>query len=565
MATQTYDVVVVGSGAAGLLAAVRAADLGASVAILEKEAAYGGTSAMSGGGIWVPNNRDISNAGVADSVEDAFAYMRHVIPKNQISDETIHTYITTAPEMIEYLESIGIKYAPVPGYADYYPGAPGWKSGGRTMDCMSFDSRLLGQEFENLRDTQPQNKVFGLTNMRISEVAVIQAQAKNWQWLASKIMLGYFSDIGGRIKGRRDRRLTMGGALVGSLRHQSIKRNIPLRLKTRVREFLGDQNKINGVIAEDADGNKISIAANKAVVLASGGFEHNEKLRQQHLPEPTCEKWSAGAPGNTGDMIAACENVDAAFGLMHEAWWAPTVRWGERTNVLFFEKGKPNLMIVNKDGRRFMNESITYNSYGECIYGSKDTSAPQFPAFVVFDSNYRKKFPFGELLQSSVMPDWMRPSAFGPDGLLTKANSLEELARKLGVDENGLGETANRMKRFSETGVDEDFNRGGDEHDRMYGDPSVEPNPCLGPIEKPPFYGTQLYPGDIGTKGGMIIDNDARVQGKSGDPITNLYAVGNCTASIMGDKYPGAGCTLGPALTMAYRAASHLMANGDAR
>ena len=560
--TQTYDVVVVGSGAAGLLAAIRAADLGASVAIIEKEAAYGGTSAMSGGGIWVPNNRDISTAGVTDSVEDAFAYMRHVIPENQISDETIRTYITTAPAMIEYMETIGVKYVPVPGYADYYPGAPGWKPGGRTMDCMSFDSRLLGEEFRYLRDTQPQNKVFGLTNMRISEVAVIQAQAKNWRWLASKIMFGYFSDIGGRIKGWRDRRLTMGGALVGSLRYQSLKRKIPLRLRTRVREFTGDQNKVEGVIAEDGNGNKISLTVRKAVVLASGGFEHNDTLRQEYLPDPTSEQWSAGSPGNTGDMVDAGQKIDAAFALMHEAWWAPTVKWGGRTNVLFFEKGKPNLMIVNKDGRRFMNESITYNSYGECIYGAKGSPSPQYPAFVVFDSTYRRKFPFGELLQSSIMPDWMRPSAFGQDGLLTKANSLQELAGKLGIDADGLVATASRLKRFAQTGVDEDFNRGSDEHDRMYGDPTVKPNPCLGPVETPPFYGAQLYPGDIGTKGGMVIDNDARVQGKSGGPIVNLYAAGNCTASIMGDKYPGAGCTLGPALTMAYRAANHLMANG---
>ncbi len=564
METGTFDVIVVGSGAAGFLAAIRAADLGASVAMIEKEPLYGGTSAMSGGGIWVPNNPDIGAAGVSDSAEEAFEYMRYVIPENQVSDETIKTYISSAPKMIAYMEQIGVKYVAVPGYADYYPSAPGWKPGGRTMDCMSFDSRLLGEEFDQLRDTQPQNKVFGLTNMRISEVTVIQAQAQNWQWMASRIMLGYMSDLKGRLKGWRDRRLTMGGALVGSLRYQAIKRGIPLYLKTRVREFSRDGNKITGVIAEDRGGNTFTFAADKAVVLTSGGFEHNEDLRQQHLPGPTREVWSAGAPGNTGDMIAAGEQVDAAFSLMHEAWWAPTVRWGDRTNVLFFEKGKPNLMIVNQDGQRFMNESITYNSYGDCIYGAKEARSPQFPAFVIFDSTYRKKFPFGELLQSAITPDWMRPSAFGPDGLLTKANSLEELSGELGINKDGLMATAGRMKRFAETGIDEDFNRGSDEHDRMYGDPTVTPNPCLGPIETPPFYGSQLYPGDIGTKGGLVIDNDARVQGKSGGPIDNLYAAGNCTASIMGDKYPGAGCTLGPALTMAYRAANHIMANGAA-
>ncbi len=565
MEVRNFDVVVVGSGAAGFLAAIRASDLGASVAMIEKEALYGGSSAMSGGGIWIPNNQDIASAGVTDSAEEAFEYMRHVIPKNQVSDETIQTYITTAPEMIDYMGQIGVKYFPVPGYADYYPSAPGWKPGGRTMDCISFNGWLLRDEFDQLRDSEPQNKVFGLTNMRISEVTVIQAQAKNWQRLASKIMLGYLSDIRGRLKGRRDRRLTMGGALVGGLRYQAIKRNIPLHLNTAVRELTQDGNKITGVVAEVRGGKKITFAATHAVVLTSGGFEHNEELRQKHLPSPTRETWSAGSPGNTGDMIAAGEQVDAAIGLMHEAWWAPTVKWGERTNVLFFEKGKPNLMIVNKDGQRFMNESITYNSYGDCVYGSKEARNPQFPAYVIFDSTYRKKFPFGELLQSSITPDWMRPSAFGPRGLLSKANSLEELADTLGINKSGLRSTADRLKRFSQSGVDEDFCRGSDEHDRMYGDPTISPNPCLGPIETPPFYGTQVYPGDIGTKGGLVIDDNARVQKKSGGAIENLYAAGNCTASIMGDKYPGAGCTLGPALTMAYRAANDIMAQREAR
>ncbi len=562
METESLDVVVVGSGAAGFLAAIRAADLGATVAIIEKEDVYGGTSALSGGGIWIPNNPDISTAGVSDSFDDAFAYMRYVIPENQVSDETIKTYIESAPEMIAYMEKIGIKYVPVPGYADYYPSAPGWKPGGRTMDCMSFDSRLLGEDFKQLRETLRQNKAFGLTNMRISEVAVIQAQAKNWQLLASKIMLKYMMDIGGRLSGSPDRRLTLGSALVGGLRYQARKRKIPLYLSTRVRELVGDQRKIRGVIAENDFGQVIEFAANKAVILTSGGFEHNEELREKYLPAPTRPSWSAGAAGNTGDMIIAGEKINAAFGLMHEAWWAPTVKWGERTNVLFFEKGKPNLMIVNKDGQRFMNESITYNTYGESIYGGREGRTPQLPAFVIFDSNYRKKFPFGELLQSSITPDWMRPSAFKPGGLLKKANSLKELAEELGIDPVGLEASAKRLKAFSQSGVDEDFNRGGDDHDRMYGDPSVKPNPCLGPIEKPPFYGTRLYPGDIGTKGGFVIDNDARVQGKSGEPIDSLYAAGNCTASIMGDKYPGAGCTLGPALTMAYRAANHMMSSG---
>jgi 3-oxosteroid 1-dehydrogenase len=249
---------------------------------------------------------------------------------------------------------------------------------------------------------------------------------------------------------------------------------------------------------------------------------------------------------------------------MNEAWWAPSVRWGDRTVILFFEKSKPGLMIVDRTGRRFMNESITYNSYGKCMYGEDYDLRDRVPAYVIFDSRYRSRYMFGGLLQSSMSPDWMNPGAFGPKGMLTKASTLGELAVKLGIDADGLQASAVEMARFAQSGIDERFGRGADAHDRMYGDERVTPNPCLGPIDAPPFYGAPLYPGDIGTKGGLAINNDGQVLDEAGKPIAGLYAAGNSSASIMGDKYPGAGCTLGPALTIAYRAAGRIMgANED--
>ena len=554
-----YDVIVVGSGAAALLSAARVVDLGGRVLVLEKESQFGGNSAMSGGGIWVPNNAQIHSAGIADSEEDAFAYLRGVIPADQIGDDMIWTYIRTSRRMIEYLGEIGVPYRPVAKYPDYYPDMPGWKAGGRTMDCEPLDGRELGDALGVLRQMPPASKAFGRINLSITEAAKLQAVSAGWQKVAAGSLVRYMLDIGGRIRGGRDRRLCMGEALVGRLFLAIQKRGIELRLNAPVSGLLYEGGRVCGVVAEEAGGKRTQYRARRGVIVAAGGFERSRAMRLQHLPNPTSPDWSAGSAGNTGDLITAGRKIGAATGLMNEAWWAPSVRWGDRTVILFFEKSKPGLMIVDRNGRRFMNESITYNSYGKCMYGEDYSLKDRVPAYVIFDGRYRSRYMFGGLLQSGLSPDWMNPGAFGDKGMLTKGASLRELASKLGIDAAGLEAAAAEMARFAETGVDEDFGRGADEHDRMYGDEKISPNPCLGPLDKAPFYGARLYPGDIGTKGGLVIDRDGRVLDEAGLEISGLFAAGNSSASIMGDKYPGAGCTLGPALTIAYRAAAKAM------
>ncbi|MFT5329331.1 MAG: 3-oxosteroid 1-dehydrogenase [Parasphingorhabdus sp.] len=553
-----YDAVIVGSGAAALAAACRLSDLGAHVILLEKTGHIGGNSAMSGGGIWVPNNALIGSVGIEDNDEDAFAYLRHVIPEEQVPDDMIRTYIHSAPEMIEYLRGIGVAYTPVAHYPDYYPSAPGWRPGGRTMDCAPLDGRTLGEDLYRLREMPPASKAFGRINLSITEASKVQAVAQGWQMIAAKALLQYALDIVGRLRGKRDRRLCMGEALVGRLLLAAQERGIEIRTNAPVQALVSEKGRICGV-AVDSAGTVRKIAANRGVLVASGGFEADQELRSESLAKPTLAQWSAGSPGNSGDMIRAGRSIGAQTDLMQEAWWAPVVLWGDRPVVLFFEKSKPGMMIVDRHGRRFMNEAITYNSYGKSIYGEDYSREDRVPAFIIFDRTYRQKYMFGGLLQSSMSPDWLTPSAFGEDGLLQKAPSLQELACKLGIDPAGMAESAGKMAKYAQTGIDTEFGRGSDAHDRMYGDERVFPNPCLGPLAKAPFYGARLYPGDIGTKGGLKIDIDGRVLDTSGTPIAGLFAAGNCTASIMGEKYPGAGCTLGPALTMAFRGANALM------
>lgn len=557
---EQFDVVVVGSGAAALVAACRASDLGASVVVLEKTDLIGGNSAMSGGGIWVPNNALYSQIGLTDSEEDAYSYLRAVIPQSQISDETIRTYIRSASQMIEYLREIGVPYSPVAHYPDYYPSAPGWRPGGRTMDCAPLDGRELGDDLYRLREMPYASKAFGRINLSITEASKIQAVAKGWQKIAGRALIRYIADIAGRLKGGRDRRLCMGEALIGRLMLALRKRDIALRLETPVIELTKEGGGVTGVIVSDPSGGRYAIGARRGVIIASGGFERSGEMRRAHLASPTDPDWSAGSAGNTGDLIRAGAKIGAKTGLMNEAWWAPVVLWDGRPVVLFFEKSKPGMVVVDRNGRRFMNEAITYNSYGKCVYGEDYSIQDRVPAFIIFDRAYRKKYMFGGLLQASMSPDWMNPGAFGANGLLHKAPTLRALAGKLGVDPEGLEATAREMGEFARAGVDPQFGRGSDEHDRQYGDARVKPNPCLGPIEKGPFYGAPLYTGDIGTKGGLVIDNDGQVLNETGQPIPGLFAAGNCTSSIMGDKYPGAGCTLGPALTMAWRGSNKLMA-----
>jgi 3-oxosteroid 1-dehydrogenase len=561
MSKEEFDVVVVGSGAGAFMAALRAATLGAKkIVMLEKGDEFGGTSAKSGGGIWIPNSKNIAQAGVQDSEEDAFSYMRAVIPTEQVSDDTIRTYIQNAPKMVDFLESTTeLTYTPVTGYADYYPEVKGWKEGGRTMDPSPVDGRKLGDKVYSLVEAPMASKAMGRFSMSILEGMQILAKTPGWEKIFMGIIWKYITDIPGRFKDKRDRRLAQGNALIGAMYLAAKDKGIELRMETAVDELIQENGRVVGVKATSKNG-QTEYRATKGVVVAAGGFEQNPDMRKEYLPQPTCSSWSSGVKTNTGDLIRAGQAIGAETGLMNEAWWAPVVKTPHGPTVLFSEKSKPGLIIVDKAGKRFMNEAITYNSYGECFYNASAAGSDCVPATMIFDATYREKYIFGGMPQSSMSPDFMNKAMVGENGTLTKVASISELAQKFGIDENGLKDTFAKMATYAKSGVDEEFGKGSDAHDCMYGDVEVTPNPCLGDMSKGPYYVAKIYPGDIGTKGGLVINNDAQVLNKDGQPIEGLFAAGNCTASIMGNKYPGAGCTLGPAMTMAYLAANKLMA-----
>lgn len=558
---QVFDVVIVGSGAGALLTAVRAADAGLRCVVVEKADVLGGTSATSGGGIWIPDNHDMPRVGLNDSIDAAFGYVKSCA-KGLASDDRILAYVETARRMAKYLGEIGVPYRSMPKYSDYYPAMAGALPGGRTMDPVDFNAAKIGADaLEQLRPTNPGQLIFGRMHINAFEARSMLARERKSKFVLMGIMARYFLDYPWRRKTKRDRRLTGGQALLGGLFAAIRKRDIPLWLNTPMRSLVQDADgRVSGIVVQ-RDGQDLTLTATKGVVLAAGGFERNQPMRERYLPKPTEQAWTATPPdGNTGDAIQAGAAAGAALHLMAHTWGAPTIQVPkeDRARTIFVERSLPGCMVVNAQGRRFLNESCPYPEFQQAMYADHEKTGGAVPAWIVFDADFRSRYPMGPLLPSAALPDSkLRKSWLNT--VYWKDDTLEGLARRIGVDGQGLVASAARMTEFARTGKDLDFDRGGNVFDRYYGDDHVKPNPNLAPIAKAPFYAMKLYPGDIGTKGGLLTDRDARVLDANGEPIAGLYCIGNSSASVMGPAYPGAGSTLGPAMTFGFRAVARMI------
>lgn len=554
-----FDLLVVGSGAGALFGAIRAADLGLKPLVVEKTPLVGGTSATSGGGIWIPCNDDQARGGVSDSVDAAFAYVK-ACAKGEASDERVLAYVETAREAARWLGQIGVRYRCMPKYADYYPGVAGALPGGRTMDPVDYNARRLGhQALELLRPTNPGQLIFGRMQMNAFEARSILARERKAKLLLAWIMLRYSIDYPWRRRTRRDRRLTGGQALMGGLLAALRQRGIPLWLGAPLRALHTRDGRVTGAVVE-RDGTATEVHTRCGVLLAAGGFERNQALREQYLPQPTSAEWTASPPDcNTGEALLAGMAAGGRTHLMAHSWGAPTlfVPKEEKFRALFIERSLPGCLVVNGRGERFVNESCPYPEFQQAMYAEHARSGSAIPAWIVFDAEFRRKYPIGPLPPGEAVPDErLRKSWL--NAVYWKDATLAGLAAQIGVAAGGLAESVEKMNDYARTGRDLDFDRGGNVFDRYYGDVNVRPNPNLAPIARPPFYAIRLWPGELGTKGGLLTDADARVLDAQGAPIDGLYCVGNNAASVMGPSYPGAGSTLGPALTFAYRAAAHL-------
>jgi len=548
----SFDVLVIGSGAGGLLSALMAAKNGAKVLVIEKSDVWGGTSATSGGGIWIPNSHLAQAQGIKDSAEAAFTYVR-VQSADNVPDENIRAYINDSPKMLKWMEdNTPVRYLSIP-YTDYHAELPGGKPEGyRSHLPLPLDGRLLGDDVLTLRPASPAASLFGYINWNFTETTHLLLRLKGWQMILAKLIAGYYLDLPLRLFSRKDRNLTLGNALVGGLGIALKEQNVPIWRSTQMVELLrGKDGRVIGAVV-DREGERLRIEARKAVVLAAGGFERNKEMRVQNLAVKD-PRMSGGQINNTGDSIRAAAKIGAELMNMDSVWWAPvfSVPGEARGRLSTIERALPGAIIVNQVGKRYLNEAASYHMVGSQIAANDKPEAPTQPSWVIFDANFRYKYPMGPVMP--IVPDWLHPKPV--QEILKRSATLKGLAKKIGVPAENLEATVARFNGFAASGVDEDFQRGAAAYDRFYGDYRVGPNPCLGPIEKGPFYAVPIYAGDIGTNGGMRTDEKARVLDDHGAPIGGLYAIGNNAASAMGRSYPGAGVTLGPAMTFGYIAA----------
>jgi len=555
----SVDLLVVGSGAGAMVAGLAAYDKAGEVLLIEKGDQYGGSSAMSGGGLWIPNNHLMAGVGIDDDPDSALQYLQ-ATTGGVVPEDRLKAYVDGAPQMARYLcEHTRVDLVAMPEYPDYYPEAPGFREGGRALEGRNFDARLLGDEFLKMRESAVQSLIMKRIFMTIVEARTMLCRTPGWMGITARLFARYALDIPWRFKSRRDRNLAMGNALVGMLRRSLMDRGIPLWLGTPARELVVEDGCVTGVVAEKA-GRTLHIRANRGVILAAGGFEASQAMREKYLPHPTRAEWTCANPNNTGDAINMGLAVGADIDLMDDAWWGPTtvVPGEDRARILVIEKSLPGSMLVDKRGHRFVNEALPYVDVVNVMYEHDTPEAPSVPAYLIFDAEFRKKYPCGPFLQASQQPDWALPKRLKQE-YLKKAGTLEALAALLDIDAEGLKASASKMSQYARTGVDLDFHRGETIFDRYYGDENVEPNACLAPIETPPFYGFEAFAGELGTKGGLVADACARVLNRDGEVIPGLYAIGNCSASAMGHTYPGPGSTLGPATTFGFLAARHAM------
>jgi 3-oxosteroid 1-dehydrogenase len=557
---QQFDVVVIGSGAGGMTAALSAYEQGLSAVVLEKSDKFGGTSAVSGGGIWIPCNDDIARLGGSDSYEDALTYVKY-LTLGEVPQERIEAYLRNAPEMVRFLkQQCSVGFQSVKLYPDYYPDKPGAKEGYRSMEPAEFDARLLGDEFNHQRESFKGTMLMGRVAMSQVEAHKLFSRGPGWIWLTLKMMWNYWTDFSWRRRTTRDRRQTLGQALTGSLRHAMAKKNIPLLLNTGFDSLVEEGGRVTGV-AVTQNGKTLRYGARRGVILACGGFESNQQMRDQYLSKPTTVDWTAAPPINHGEGIRAGLAVGAAVRHMDLVWGSPTVRkpGTEQQITLFVERGMPGCVAVNKKGQRFANEAAPYPDFRNAMYADDAKGNGTVPCWLVFDATFRYKYPMGIFLPGQVEPDIKLPKDW-LDNVYYRADSVAALAAKIGVDAEGLASSVSKMNGYAKAGVDLEFGKGNTAFDRYYSDPSVKPNSCLGPIVKPPFYAVRLDAGEIGTKGGLVTDAQARVLREDGSAVAGLYAVGNCSAAVMGRTYAGAGSTLGPAMTFGYVAAKDIAA-----
>ncbi|MFL6700022.1 MAG: FAD-binding protein [Vitreoscilla sp.] len=558
---EVADLVIVGSGGGSMCAALAAKRLGKRALIVEKQALVGGSTGFSGGVWWVPNNAVMKRAGVADTAERARQYLDAVVDYDGPGTTPARrdAFIRTGPKMVDFLEREGMKFVYADGWSDYYDELPGGEPRGRSLLAELFDTRELGA-------WEPKLSRYKGFNLPVPTDQFPALMLAKHTWGGRKAALAL---VGRMIKGKLTgaRLAGAGAAIQGRMLQIALREQLPIWTESPLAELIVEGGRVTGVAVRRA-GAMVRVQAREGVLLNVGGFSRSAAMRERFQPRPNSNRWTNANPGDTGEGIEMAMALGAAVDCMDEAWWVVTSLGpdgqppkpggyaSDGTPLPFMhhlDLSLPHSMMVDQLGERFCDEAGAYMEIGQRMYRREKETGKAVPSWVVMDSRQRARYPWGTAQPGQVPQEWL------DSGYMIKADSIDELATLTGIAADGLRRTVERFNGFCRSGVDIDFGRGSRAFDRCHGDPTIKPNPNLGAIERAPFYAVRMYPGDVGTAGGVVTDEHARVLRADGAAIDGLYATGNCTASVVGRCYPGAGASIGASFTFGYIAAHHAL------
>ncbi|OBF64904.1 3-ketosteroid-delta-1-dehydrogenase [Mycobacterium sp. 852002-51971_SCH5477799-a] len=547
MADACVDLLVVGSGT-GTAAALAAHESGLSVLIVEKSSYVGGSTARSGGALWLPASPVLAQANAGDTAERAGTYLDAVVAGSAPAQRSAAfvAHVAATVDMLRRTTPLRLFWAR--DYSDYHPEEPGGSAAGRTCECHPFDTSLLGKYRTRLEP--------GL--MEVTVPMPTTGADYRWMNLVARMprkgipVYGkrLAQGVAGRVVGRR---YAAGGqGLMAGLFTGVLRAGIPVWTGTALARLSREGDRVTGAVL-DQGGREVTITARRGVVLATGGFDHRMDMRWKFQSESLGRNLSLGAAGNTGDGIRAGQDIGAGIDLMDQAWWFPAIAPlpGKAPAVMLAERSLPGCLIVDQHGRRFANEATDYMSFGQRLLELERSGSPVEAMWIVFDQQYRNSYVFG----AELFPRMSIPQSWYDAGIAVRADNLTDLGARMGVEVSEFFATMTRFNQNSSAGEDPDFGRGRSAYDRYYGDPTVKPNPNLRPLVNGPFYGVKMVLSDLGTCGGLTTDERARVLREDGGAIAGLYAIGNTAANAFGTTYPGAGATIAQGLVYGYIAA----------